>query len=67
MATTVCWETSTESWIVDNQEGDERFFDDKVDAINCAYDLEQNKDEPDCVLVYKKNGSGISENIPVSK
>lgn len=68
MATTVAWHVS-DRWMVDNQEGDERYFDndDRGAAIQCAIDLKKMKDSPKCVLVYNKNGKGIALNIPVKK
>lgn len=65
MATTVAWHVS-DRWLVNNQEGDERFFDDKGAAIQCSIDLERMKAKPDCVLVYKKDGRGIADKIPVN-
>ena len=65
MATTVAWHVS-DRWMVDNQAGTERYFDDKGAAIQCAIDLERQKRSPDRVLVYKKDGKGIADNIPVN-
>ena len=66
MATTVAWEINREQWMVDNQAGDHRFFDDKGEAIQSAIAMERKKNRPDKVLVYKKDGKGIADNIPVS-
>ena len=69
MATVVTWEPIQGLWYVktDGGEGEIRSFEDKASAIQSACDMEKDKDEPDCVLVYKKNGSGIADNIPISK
>ena len=67
MASVVVWETSHEQWMADNKEGETHFFDDKAAAIQSACSMERNKDKPKNVFVFKKDGSGMADNIPVSK
>lgn len=67
MSSVVVWETSSKKWMSDNHEGETHFFDSEDSAIQSACDMEKNKEKPDRVLVFKKNGSGISINIPVRK
>lgn len=67
MASVVVWILPKKQWMADNHEGEQHLFDNERAAIQSACDIEANKDEPDCVLVYKKNGSGMKSKIPVSK
>lgn len=67
MATVVVWKLPEEKWMVDNHEGVQHLFDSEADAIQSAKDMERKKSNPDKVLVYKKDGSGMKSNIPIKK
>ena len=67
MATVVVWKIPEEKWMVDNHEGVQHLFDSEADAIHSAKDMERNKPNPDKVLVFKKDGSGMKSNIPIKK
>lgn len=67
MATVVVWKIPEEKWMVDNHEGVQHLFDSEADAIQSAKDMERKKSNPDKVLVYKKDGSGMKSNIPIKK
>ena len=53
--------------MADNHEGVQHLFDSEADAIQSAKDMEMNKSNPDKVLVFKKDGSGMKSNIPIKK
>ena len=67
MATVVVWKIPEEKWMADNHEGVQHLFDSEADAIQSAKDMERKKSNPDKVLVFKKDGSGMKSNIPIKK
>lgn len=67
MASVVVWKIPENQWMADNKEGEQHLFDSESAAIQSACDMESNKDNPDCVLVYKKNGCGMKDKLTVSK
>ena len=67
MASVVVWKLPENQWMADNKEGEQYLFDSEIATTQSACDMESNKDNPDCVFVYKKNGSGMKSKIPVSK
>ena len=71
MSSVVVWKVPENVWMADNGEGEEHLFGsgdaDKARAIQSAVDMERSKPNPEYVLVYRRNGPGFTDKIPVHK